>query len=144
MRNGRTKPRLIITETDHVRLRDLIERNRIAGTESPWALLVLEQQLDNAQIVPSREVPDDVVTMRSKVRVRTEDDKGGPPAAYTIEYTHDADPDQGSISILTPLASAVLGERSGEEVTWNLAAGVVRYQVGPILYQPEAAGHFDQ
>ena len=142
MRNGRNKAKLIITETDHGRLRDLIERNRIAGTESPWALLVLEQQLDNAQIVPSREVPDDVVTMRSKVRVRSENDQA--PAEYTIEYPHDADPDQGSVSILTPLASAVLGERSGEEVAWNLAAGVVRYEIGPILYQPEAAGHFDQ
>lgn len=142
MRNGRTKPRLIITETDHARLRDLIERNRIAGTGSPWALLVLEQQLDNAQIVPSREVPDDVVTMRSKVRVRSEGEQK--PAAYTIEYPSDADPDRGSISILTPLASAALGERSGEEVAWSLASDVRRYKVGPVLYQPEVAGHFDQ
>jgi regulator of nucleoside diphosphate kinase len=142
MRNGRTKPRLFITETDHGRLRDLIERNRIAGTESPWALLVLEQQLNNAQIVASRDVPDDVVTMRSKVRVRSEDDRA--PAEYTIEYPHDIDPDLDSISILTPLATAVLGERVGEKVPWNLASGVHHYTIDSILYQPEAAGHFDQ
>jgi regulator of nucleoside diphosphate kinase len=125
-----------------VRLRNLIEHHRIAASESPWALLVLEQQLDNAQIVPSRQVPHDVVTMRSKVRVRAEDDQK--PVEYTIEYPHHADPDEGSISILAPLATAVLGERSGEEVAWNLAAGVRHYKVDSILYQPEAAGHFDQ
>lgn len=142
MRNGRNKTKLIITETDLARLRDLILRNRIAATESPWALLVLEQQLDNAQIVPSQQVPDDVVTMRTKVRVRIEDDQK--PVEYTIEYPQGANPDEGSISILSPLATAVLGKRSGEEVSWDLAAGVSRYKIDSILYQPEAAGHFDQ
>jgi regulator of nucleoside diphosphate kinase len=142
MRTRRNKTKLIITETDHVRLRNLIEHHRIAATESPWALLVLEQQLDNAQIVPSRQVPHDVVTMRSKVRVRIEDDQK--PAVYTIEYPRDVDPEQGSISILSPLATAVLGERSGEDVPWNLAAGVTHYKIDSILYQPEAAGHFDR
>jgi regulator of nucleoside diphosphate kinase len=142
MRNGRTRPKIIITETDHGRLRDLIERNRMAGTESPWALLVLEQQLNDAQIVPSQEVPNDVVTMRSQVRVRSED--GRAPAEWTIEYPHDADPNQGSISILTPLAAAVLGERVGDEVPWSLASGVRHYKIESILYQPEAAGQFDQ
>ena len=142
MRNALNKSKLIITETDHARLRDLILRNRIAATESPWALLVLEQQLDNAQIVPSQQVPHDVVTMRSKVRVRVKNDQK--PVEYTIEYPNDADTDEGSISILSPLATAVLGERSGEEVAWNLAAGVSHYKIDSILYQPEAAGRFDQ
>lgn len=142
MRNGRNKPKLIITETDHARLRELILRNRIAATESPWALLLLEQQLDKAQVVPSQQVPDDVVTMRSKVRVRIEDDQK--PVEYTIEYPHHGDPGEGRISILSPLATAVLGERSGDEVAWNHAAGVSHYKIDSILYQPEAAGHFDQ
>jgi regulator of nucleoside diphosphate kinase len=142
MRNGRNKRKLIITATDHARLRDLILCNRIAATESPWALVVLEQQLDNAQIVPSKQAPVDVVTMRSKVRVRIGNDHKA--LDYTIEYPNDADPDQGSVSILAPLAIAVLGERSGEEVAWNLAAGVSLYTIDSIPYQPEAAGHFDR
>jgi regulator of nucleoside diphosphate kinase len=142
MRNGQNKRKPLITETDHARLRELILRNRIAATESPWALLVLEQQLDNAEIVPSQQIPVDVVTMRSKVRVRIEDDQM--PAEYTIEYPYHGDPGEGMISILSPLATAVFGERAGENVVWNRAAGVSRYKIDSILYQPEAAGDFDR
>jgi regulator of nucleoside diphosphate kinase len=140
-RNGHSEPKIIITETDKARLRDLIVHHRVAATQSPWALLVLEQQLDNARVVPSQEVPHDVVTMRSTVQVRTDDDH---PAEYTIEYPQLADSTEGRISVLTPLATAVLGQRSGAEVAWNLASRVQRYKIERVLYQPERAGLFDQ
>ena len=62
---------IYITEVDRQRLLKLIEivgeRDDVAGREN---LRRLEQEVDRAETVASRDVPADVITMRSKVRLR--------------------------------------------------------------------------
>ena len=41
------------------------------------------------------------------------------------------------------LGTAVFGYRKGEIVRWDLASGTKFYQVDEVIYQPEAAGHWD-
>ena len=50
--------------------------------------------------------------------------------------------DEGKLSILAPLATALLGARAGQVVTFDAPAGPQRLQVEKILYQPEAAGDY--
>ena len=55
-----------LTELDHVRLLNLVRRDR-RNDGSPAHRLTIEHVLDACAIVPSRQIPPDVVTMYSQV-----------------------------------------------------------------------------
>ena len=47
---------------------------------------------------------------------------------------------KAKISILAPIATALLGYREGDEIEWPTPGGRRRFKVIKVLYQPEAAG----
>jgi regulator of nucleoside diphosphate kinase len=76
--------------------------------------------------------------MRSEVRVRDlADDE---IETYTLVYPHEANINEGKLSVLAPLGTALLGARVGQIVEFDAPAGTRRLKVVRILYQPEAAG----
>jgi regulator of nucleoside diphosphate kinase len=101
-------------------------------------LEMLAQELDRAEIVRSRDIPADTVTMHSHVLVRDLDT--GRESTYTLAFPSDADIAKGKISILAPIATALLGYREGDEIEWPTPGGRRRLNVIQVLYQPEAAG----
>ena len=127
---------IYITEADMKRLRPLVERMKNSRDD----LRVLQQELERAHVVPPEGVPPDVVTMNSKARVR--EVTTGDEMTYTLVFPDQADIDQGRISVVAPIGTAILGQRVGDEFEWEVPAGPVRLRVEEILYQPEAAGHF--
>jgi regulator of nucleoside diphosphate kinase len=131
-----TERTIYITEADMTRLRALLERNR----ESRDDLKMLQRELERARVVPPREVPPDVITMNSRARLR--DVVDNEEMTYTLVFPEMADVDAGKISVLAPIGTAMLGERVGSEIEWQVPAGPVRIRVEEILYQPEAAGHY--
>lgn len=78
--------------------------------------------------------------MNSRLRVRDVD--SGRDLTLTIVFPSDADLEQGKISIVAPIGTALLGYRVGDTVEWRVPAGVRRLKIEEILYQPEAAGHY--
>jgi regulator of nucleoside diphosphate kinase len=60
---------------------------------------------------------------------------------FALVFPSDADVDQGKISILALLGTAVLGFRRGDTLGWHVPGRVRRLQVEEVLYQPEAAGN---
>ena len=62
---GNGKPRML-TDLDHVRLLKLARRDRRSGG-LPTPRAAIEHVLDACAVVPSREIPPDVVTMYSQV-----------------------------------------------------------------------------
>lgn len=133
---------LIITQQDHDRLVTLIREYRQQQTGERENLDALERELNKAQIVSQEELPADVVTMRSTVKVRSGDAKRR--QTYTIVYPHEADIDRGYLSVLAPISTALLGYRVGDEVTWEVPAGQRHYHIEEVVYQPEAAGDRDR
>jgi regulator of nucleoside diphosphate kinase len=93
--------------------------------------------LDRAEVVPSEDIPNDVVTMHSEVRITdlTADEE----RTFTLVYPVESDSTRGRISILAPIATALLGYRVGDTVEWKVPAGVRRLRIDAILHQPEAA-----
>lgn len=91
--------------------------------------------------MPSDEVPPDVITMNSRVKLQDLD--SGDEMIYTLVYPSDADTGQNRISILAPIGTALIGYRVGDIVEWKVPSGVKRLKVEEILYQPEASGDFD-
>src|SRR5687768_5964818 len=133
---------IYITELDRQRLEKLIEvaggRN---GAENHEYLRKLEHELELAETVAPEEVPGDVITMRSKVRLK--DLTTGEEMVYTLVFPSEADFDEGKISVLAPVGTAMLGYRVGSRIEWQVPSGLRRLRVEEILYQPEAAGDYN-
>ena len=132
--------RLFVTDTDRDRLEKLLLGTRQWSSRDKAHLQALEEELDKAHTVESREIPGDVVTMRSQVRVR--DMKSGAEMDISVVFPSEADSEQGKISVLAPIGTALLGYRVGDVVEWKVPGGIRRLKVERILYQPEAAGHY--
>ena len=134
----KTEQRTIyITQADMKRLQSLIESMRSSRED----LKALRTELEHASVVPPNEIPQDVVTMNSKAKIR--DLESNEIMTYTLVFPSQANVDDGKISVLAPIGTAMLGHRVGEEFEWHVPAGMVRLSVEKVLYQPEAAGHFN-
>lgn len=128
---------LLITERDFDRLSHLVHTTRGPGNARVYAQ-ALDSELQRSRVVPLQRVPKGVVTMHSQVRVR--DMSSDEVETYTLVYPDEADIDQGKLSVLAPLGTAILGARAGETITWRMPAGPRKVKIEKILYQPEAAG----
>ncbi|HYE18399.1 MAG TPA: nucleoside diphosphate kinase regulator [Tepidisphaeraceae bacterium] len=129
----------VLTDADFDRLRHLVGSPRYR-TSGPVPLAPLRGELRRGTVVAPARVPGDVVTMRSRVRVREPLRKES--ATYTVVYPDEADFDAGRLSVLAPLGTALIGAREGEAVEFDAPGGRRRLEVVKVLYQPEAAGDF--
>jgi regulator of nucleoside diphosphate kinase len=92
-----------------------------------------EEKIERAQIISQDEAPADLVTMHSIIH--------NGDSTMTLVFPHEADIDQGKISILAPLGMALLGARVGHTISWQARNGQTRTLViDSISYQPEASG----
>ena len=132
---------IYITEPDHQRLSGLIETTRERNGVDREYLNNLEAELDRADIVDPKDISADVITMRSKVRLK--DLVTGEANTYSLVFPTEADFSEGKISILAPIGTAILGYKRGDTIEWPVPSGVRRLRVDEILYQPEAAGNYE-
>lgn len=130
----------VVTELDAERLLDLL-RAQSRKTNQPRTLPELRRKLDEAEWHDSRQIPPDLVTMNSTVRLRHL--ASGEESVRTLGFPGGADPGQRRVSILTPLGISLLGRRAGDEVEWTAADVVNRCRIEEVIYQPEAAEDFD-
>jgi regulator of nucleoside diphosphate kinase len=128
----------VVTEIDLRRLGRILatELAHIAGPREHLDDLCAE--LQRAKIVAPAEVPPDVVTMNSTVRLRDLDTSE--LETYTLVYPYDANIAQHRLSIFAPIGTAILGYRVGDIVQWRVPAGMRRLRIEEVTYQPERAG----
>ncbi|MEZ5345462.1 MAG: nucleoside diphosphate kinase regulator [Pyrinomonadaceae bacterium] len=132
---------IYITKTDLERLEHLIKLVRSKGEKANFPYInALEEKLEYADTAASEDIPSNIVTMRSKVRLN--DLKTGKDTTYTLVFPSEADIDEGKISILAPLATAILGHRLGDEVEFKSPSGLRRLAIDEIIYQPESTGEY--
>ncbi|MDF7813782.1 nucleoside diphosphate kinase regulator [Hymenobacter sp. YC55] len=127
-----------VTNADYARLHLLVLSHRLQFGNG--AVEALNHELRRAERVSATDILPDVVTMNSRVRLR--DLHSDAQLEITLVYPQYADVKAGKISILAPVATAVLGCRVGDQVTWPLPTGQATYWLEAILYQPEATGDF--
>jgi regulator of nucleoside diphosphate kinase len=133
------KETLVISTYDKQRLIRLLKSSE-TSSELREELEDLMTEIERGSAVGPREVPSDVITMNSTVRVTHLDTNV--PNVYTIVFPSEADYEKGRISILAPLGTALLGYRVGDVVNWEMPGGTRRLRIDEIVYQPEAAGDF--
>ncbi len=128
-------PDIVVTSHDLQRLHQLIRNSQSAAVDR------LDEELARARVVPPGEVAHDVVTMNSEVEF--EDVISGTQRRIRLVYPEAADAANGRISILSPLGSALLGLRVGQEFDWMMPNGKRRVRVVNVPYQPEAGGDLE-
>lgn len=132
--------RIVMTRQDMDRLR-LVVNDAIISGRSRHELDGLVGELDRALIVAPEEVPNDVVTMNSKMRLV--DAATGDTMEMSLVFPEDADPAGGTVSILAPVGTAIIGYSEGDSIEWPTPSGVRTYKIEKVLFQPEAAGEWE-
>lgn len=129
--------KIIITQADYGRLRRIIDASRELLPKDGEHLDALERELDGAIVARSLEVPRELVTMNSRVRVL--DLSSGRELRYQIVFPGEADVFRKRISVLAPIGMALLGRAADEIVEWEVPSGTRRLLILEVEYQPEAA-----
>jgi regulator of nucleoside diphosphate kinase len=134
---NRNNCNIIISAADHAELEAVI---MFAGKVSERArveLSALENELKRAEIVEPEEIPSDVITMNSRAELLDLESKER--MQFTLVLPRDAKIEEGKISVLAPLGTAMLGYRVGDEFQWPVPYGIRRLKVTNVCFQPEAA-----
>jgi regulator of nucleoside diphosphate kinase len=102
-----------------------------------WELRLLENELNRARIVAPEKVPPDVITINTRAEFL--DLETGERMEFTVVLPIDANTNDGKISVLAPLGTAMLGYRVGDEFVWHVPHGLRRLKVIKLHFQPEAS-----
>jgi len=126
---------IAITEDDYASLQRLIQSRRQSNRDSA-NLDALETELERASIMSSEEIPHDVVTMNSRVRVRDLDK--GSEMVYQVVFPGEANAEKNRISVLAPLGTGLLGYKAGSVIEWPVPSGIRRLHIIAVEYQPNS------
>lgn len=130
-----SKPPIVISSLDVERIEALLERMPPVQAAQYEAL---RGELDRADVVQPSDMPADVVTMNSVVTFK--DDDSSDELTISLVYPSGAGV-PGTVSVLAPVGSALLGLRVGQHIEWPTPDGRRRHlRVLEIEYQPEASG----
>ena len=142
---GYEKLKATISELETVKRREVAERIKAArefgdisenseydDAKNEQALLEtrilrLKEQLRAARVIDTSDIPKDVVSIGSKVKVKYVDD--GETDEYEIVGSAEADPANNRLSNESPVGQAVLGHKKGEVVEVAAPSGSIKLQI---------------
>ena len=127
------KPNIIVTTADIERLESLIDSMPPMSNTTAELL----EELQRAEVVEPHEIPRNVVTMGSTVRFTIS--PGNEEFCHRLVYPRDIS-DSSTISVLSPVGSALLGLSVGSSIEWPGPTGeslVIR--IVDVIHQPEFA-----
>lgn len=131
---------ILLTKLDHTRIKKSIKTALSERTITQKEVDGLLHEINSAQLVESYEIPADIVTMNSIVKLQflelTKE------IQIQIVYPEDADSANNKISIFSPIATALIGYKTGDEIEWFVPAGLTKMKIMKIIYQPEKVGEF--
>jgi regulator of nucleoside diphosphate kinase len=131
---------LILSKLDQVRIMDRIKKALLEHKLTASEAESLLKEINSATIVEPKDIPNDVVTMNSVVRIKFLN--SGKEIKFQIVYPEEADIKNNKISILSPVATALIGYRINDTIEWIIPSGMTKILIEEIIYQPEAAGHY--
>jgi len=131
---------IYITKHDLQRLKKLLHdiSKGIHGKE--FSIQELINEMNRAHVVSPKEIPENVVTMNSRVLLR--EVETGEDMTLWLVFPDKVDAVKNPVSILTPLGTAMIGCKMGDVFTWKSPDGIKQMEVLDILYQPERVGNF--
>ena len=129
-----TRPPITISSMDLHRLEQLLDdlpNNAFSG------MAELESELARGVLTEPGEIPADVVTMNSRVRLSVD----GHEYTKTLVYPASLTDSEQQISVMAPVGSALLGMQEGKGIDWpRPGGGSMHVRVEQVVYQPEREG----
>ena len=132
--------KLIVNRLDYARIKKCINDARNFQSISKTDAQKLLIELESAEIVEPQAIPSNVVTMNSIVKLSFLN--SNKQIQFQIVYPDQANFKEHKISIFSPIATALIGYKVGDEIEWIVPAGLSQLKIDEIVYQPEAAGDF--
>lgn len=105
-----------LSRTDSETLSRLVESAALSRDSQSAALL--DEELGRARIVSDDALPAGIVALGSRVQI--EDLKTGEQREVTLVLPWHASAEHARISVLSPVGSALIGLRVGDEIDWPL------------------------
>lgn len=133
--------KVTLTKNDYTRIYKAITDAKNSKTINSNEAEKLLSELSKAEIVPSEKIDKDVITMNSEVKLFFENTQK--EQSFKIVYPQDANLKENKISIFSPIATALIGYKIGDEIEWIVPGGMTKIKIVDLIYQPEAAGDFD-
>lgn len=133
--------KVTLTKNDYTRIYKAITDAKNSKTINSNEAEKLLSELSKAEIVLSEKIDKDVVTMNSEVKLFFENTQK--EQSFKIVYPQDANLKENKISIFSPIATALIGYKIGDEIEWIVPGGMTKIKIVDLIYQPEAAGDFD-
>ena len=131
---------LIINRLDYARIKKCISDAKQFNSISKAEADKLNNELDSAEIVEPDAIPSNVVTMNSIVKLSFLNNNK--QVQFQIVYPDQGNLKENKISIFSPIATALIGYKVGDEIEWIVPAGLTNIRIDEIIYQPDAAGDF--
>jgi regulator of nucleoside diphosphate kinase len=133
--------KIILNRLDYSRIQSSIHEAKQYKSISAADAEALIKELNSAKIVEPQEVPANVVTMNSIVKISFLNNNK--QIQFQIVYPGKANLKENKISIFSPIATALLGYKVADEIEWIVPAGPTKIRIDEIIYQPEAAGDYE-
>lgn len=130
-----------MNKLDYARILKCIQDARDQNTINAKEAENLLNELHCAKIVEPFEIPNDIVTMNSIVKIRFL--KTNKEVKFQIVYPDKADIKENKISIFSPVATALIGYKLSDEIDWMVPSGMTKIRIEEIIYQPEAEGNYE-
>lgn len=118
---------LILAKDDHQTIMGCIKQGLESSTFRWKDVEALEAELKKATLVEKELMPEDVVCINSTVVVKEE--KADKVMELTLVTPGRADIKQRRISILSPVAAALIGFRKGMKVAWKVPSGLKTFRI---------------
>ena len=131
---------IIVSSLDYIRIQKQINEAKQKKTIDAAEAEKLMSELNSATVLDPHEIPGDVVTMNSMVKISFPE--GGKQLEFKIVYPEEANFKEKKVSIFSPVATALIGYRVGDMIEWMVPGGLTKIRIDQITYQPEAAGDY--
>lgn len=117
------KPIIVLSE--YQILRDIVKRN--TDTNLTNDVQQLSNELDRAIVIQEEELNKKIIRINSEVEFVEQKSKR--KMKIQVVLPENADFKNGKISILAPLATALIGFSENDSVTWNMPSGETKLKV---------------
>ncbi|WP_339724406.1 GreA/GreB family elongation factor [uncultured Paraglaciecola sp.] len=117
------QPDIIISKADLMELENQLERSKLPIE----FICALEQELDRATIVSSKDLPEDVVALGSQVTFKILDTQK--TFTKTLCLPADTIKFDDSISVFAPIGAALIGLQTGQCIKWQTQRGLQSVEI---------------
>ena len=129
----KTKNRLVLAKDDYEIIMSYIRRGLSTITFNRQDAEELEMELKKAKLVHKENLPEDIVRLNSRVTIKEE--KENKIIEITVVTPEKANIKRRLISIMSPIGTALIGFRKGQQVKWKVPAGKKTFTIMDVQNQ---------